>query len=1335
MNRLMRRSCCLIVALGALSSNADVATSIVRDGTVGNPDITLQPVRDGAGVVEIGESMGDRPGGGVNLFHSFTTFDVAAGDKALFSADPAFLTRNIISRVTGGSPSAIEGTLASNVAGAALYFLNPSGVVFGPQAHIEVPGALHVATAATLGMLPDDPSGALTFTGDARLAMAQPTSFGFLGQPVALAVEGSALNGAAGSVLSLVGQDVRIGAGSAPAAPCGAACLQVPGGSIRIAAVGDASTVPVDLSSFVPGTTGRVDIAPNVLVDARGSRAGTLVIRGGDVQLGAARLRADVAGSGAVGRAIDVAAGGTLRVDGTVMDVTTDGPRRTGAIALSARDLVVTQGTTLTTAPCSGCSGGAGGDISLDAAHLLDMSGAGVVLSTQTANALAAGNIDLRADQIRLDGVRISSFTTGAAAAGSIGVEGTVIDLAERGGPAEFERRIGRRWGWRWRRFRRGSSGGGGSGGSGSGGGGSGGGTGGAVATGAGGNVALRATQRITARHNVNVGANSNAAGNAGNVVVEAPIFELLEGSRLSSSAASTGNGGAILIRAPTRMVLAGSSNPGDPLTDRGSRISASSAFTATGNAGTIDIAAGDILLADGARISTSTSGVGSGGEVHIAATGDIRLTGARADGDGTSIRVASEVEDTEVGGVNASRTGNAGDIRIEAPGIYLEPGTELRSSTSLPGRGGTITLDVGTLDIDGASVAAASVGVGAGDAGDIRIGFGTRGGAPLHPLTLVQVVDGEITTSAQDAGGGDILMQGPGSLRLSQASGVDASDTGGEGGNVFVDMNDDIVVMDTSRILARAAVAGGAGGVIELTTDAFVKSPDSEVVAENAVVINSPDTDLGSQVASLPADYLNASAMFREPCAARGHGERVGSFTVARQTGLPPGPDGLIPVFATDAAAPTDPSGRAFLGGHYAQAVTLLNAAMAQHPGGSADQLLRLGEARQALGEFDASLAPLTQTGSQRDDNPDTRVAVLHALSGAHMALGDFDRAAALLTEAASLPQDDSMLARGALLDGNLARLRGDDVAATAAYRRAIDGAAAGSLVRAQALASAARLAVDSRDVATAIDLAVQAADAVSQLPEDHARWFVETHLALTYSRAAAADPAPCSPRHCARPTDIWCGRPRSRAAEDNPRDGVGGRRRTGRAVSARTTARRSARVDATGDRFGRSRRCTRPARAVVLAGRAHRVAVGRFRRRVDDAAQSRRGSGSDPVRGARRTDSGELPLRRSGGADLSGSVRSAARGQRPARRGAAATVAARSAPGDRRSARSDVARLLPRRMREPAGSICRAARSRRKRHGGALSGAARGSSGIDRQLRRAHRTSFAAVRPRRIR
>ncbi len=452
---------CLIATLAALQSNADPVTSIVRDGTAGNPDITMQPVRDGTGVVEIGEGMGQRPGGGANLFHSFTTFDVAAGDKALFSADPAFQTRNIISRVTGATPSMIDGTLASNVTGAALYFLNPSGVIFGAQAHIDVPGALHVATASTLGMLPDDPDGALTFSSDARLGMAQPTSFGFLGQPVVLSIEGSTLNAATGTVLSLVGQDVRIGGGAAPAAACGAACLQAPGSSIRIAAVGDARSAPVDLRSFVPGTAGRVDVAPNVLIDARGNRAGTLVIRGGDVQLGAARLRADAASTGTIGRAIDVAASGTLRLDGTAMDVTTDGPRRTGSISLSAQTLIATQGATLTTAPCSGCSGGAGGGIVLAVAGDLDMTGTGVALSTQTANGLAAGNIELRGANITLDGARASSFTTGAAGAGTIDVEGTVIELANA---ADLQSSSGASAG----------GGGGGSGGGGSGGGGSG---------------------------------------------------------------------------------------------------------------------------------------------------------------------------------------------------------------------------------------------------------------------------------------------------------------------------------------------------------------------------------------------------------------------------------------------------------------------------------------------------------------------------------------------------------------------------------------------------------------------------------------------------------------------------------------------------------------------------------------------------------------------------------------------------------------------------------------------------------------------------------------------
>src|SRR5258705_13001934 len=53
---------------------------------------------------------------GNNLFHSFTQFDLAAGDTATFSG-PASI-HNVLCRVTGGSASSINGTIHSDIAGA-----------------------------------------------------------------------------------------------------------------------------------------------------------------------------------------------------------------------------------------------------------------------------------------------------------------------------------------------------------------------------------------------------------------------------------------------------------------------------------------------------------------------------------------------------------------------------------------------------------------------------------------------------------------------------------------------------------------------------------------------------------------------------------------------------------------------------------------------------------------------------------------------------------------------------------------------------------------------------------------------------------------------------------------------------------------------------------------------------------------------------------------------------------------------------------------------------------------------------------------------------------------
>src|SRR5262245_64959673 len=69
---------------------------------------------------------------GPNLFHSFGQFNLSRGESATFTGPNTIA--NIIGRVTGGSPSSIDGTIRSQIPGANLYLLNPSGVLLGPNA-------------------------------------------------------------------------------------------------------------------------------------------------------------------------------------------------------------------------------------------------------------------------------------------------------------------------------------------------------------------------------------------------------------------------------------------------------------------------------------------------------------------------------------------------------------------------------------------------------------------------------------------------------------------------------------------------------------------------------------------------------------------------------------------------------------------------------------------------------------------------------------------------------------------------------------------------------------------------------------------------------------------------------------------------------------------------------------------------------------------------------------------------------------------------------------------------------------------------------------------------
>src|SRR4029077_20400364 len=114
---------------------------------------------------------------GNNLFHSFNQFNLISSESATFTGPNNI--QNILSRVTGGSPSSIDGKVSSQIQGANLFFLNPAGVVFGPHAQLDVSGSVAVTTANYVKMVGGSRVNA-NLGGQDTLTSAPVSSFGFL---------------------------------------------------------------------------------------------------------------------------------------------------------------------------------------------------------------------------------------------------------------------------------------------------------------------------------------------------------------------------------------------------------------------------------------------------------------------------------------------------------------------------------------------------------------------------------------------------------------------------------------------------------------------------------------------------------------------------------------------------------------------------------------------------------------------------------------------------------------------------------------------------------------------------------------------------------------------------------------------------------------------------------------------------------------------------------------------------------------------------------------------------------------------------------------------------
>jgi filamentous hemagglutinin family protein len=268
------------ILMGVVRSETQAQTPPITSSGL-NTQVSA-PINLPGGAVQHNITGGTRPGGGANLFHSFGDFGVPTDNIANFLNDSGLPTSNILSRVTGGNPSNIFGTIKTeNFGNANLFLMNPAGIVFGPNASLNVGGSTHFTTADYLRLRDGVQFTALPSAQDVLLSVAPVAAFGFLeSNPAGISIEGSTLSVQEGQTISLVGGAITIGGG-----------LKAPEGNISIASVASSGEAPITDSGrvelfdaqdqpLVP-VLGEIVIAPGSQVDVSGNAAGTISIRGG----------------------------------------------------------------------------------------------------------------------------------------------------------------------------------------------------------------------------------------------------------------------------------------------------------------------------------------------------------------------------------------------------------------------------------------------------------------------------------------------------------------------------------------------------------------------------------------------------------------------------------------------------------------------------------------------------------------------------------------------------------------------------------------------------------------------------------------------------------------------------------------------------------------------------------------------------------------------------------------------------------------------------------------------------------------------------------------------
>ena len=712
----------------SLSTPAQITT----DGSLG-PQLNLSGPD-----FQIGPDLGQQYGS--NLFHSFKDFNLLSHESATFSG-PNHL-QNVMSRVTGGNPSNLDGLIRSTIPNANMYFLNPNGIMFGPNAQLDVQGSFHASTADYL-RLGEGGRFEVRNPSDSLLTVAPVEAFGFLSaSPTALSIEDSQLSLSPGQTFSFVGGDINIKKGQ----------LFAPSGRFNLASVaqpGEIDILNLDTASFEQ--QGTITLSEQTELNVSGLGAGKIVIRGGqfwshdstiqantyahqpgqniDLKLTeSVNLNGDVLaisnntfGQGDAGHLIILTP--HLEMTGSIISAGSAGLGKSGNVTIEAEQVILNHGGAIrsdTYGP------GQGGQIKINAAESIVLEGqrignialpGGLILadypseiSSDTYSTGQAGSINLTTDQLKLIGGFIAGTSFGEAQAGNLTIHANQATLTKG---ASFS-----------------SS---------------------SIANGPGGNLDIVITD-ILSLYGKRTGSFSIHLGE--------DTFEYINNQTvIAVGALGTGPGGQVSITVPTLVI------------DDSAVIAASTVNT--GNAGDIAITVKDLYLTQGGQINNSSGGLvgtqliigpGAGGIIRVNATN--RITASGSDEQGSQSGIISNTLGPGQGGdifidthhltltnqgtvsANSFGLGDAGNLQIKANEIHLSQGGEITSAAAQAVGGNLMIYTSTLLDLHKSQITTSVYG-GIGNGGNIR----------LENPTFVVIDKGKIIAQADEGHGGNIRI------------------------------------------------------------------------------------------------------------------------------------------------------------------------------------------------------------------------------------------------------------------------------------------------------------------------------------------------------------------------------------------------------------------------------------------------------------------------------------------------------------------------------------------------------------------------------------------------